>query len=636
MQPVSAQGSKSFYVSGYNINIIINKDGSADYEERLTYNFDGEFNGVLRDVDFSGTKGLKNKKVYVIENTKLQELKLNSENSLDEKGDSGTYNFVEDGDLGHFKIFEASQDEEITFVIKYKLVDAVTKYKDIAEFNRKVVDTKWEVALDKINIKITLPSGATKEQLKVFAHGPLTGKSSILDSRNVEFQVPTVSPGNFVETLVLFPIKLVPNSSKIVNKDALPGIMANEGKLASEANETREQERLDGQGINKQQIENQKQEIENQKRKELAQIQMKVDTKPRLIFYAILGALAIMFLYFRYDKEPKHDFSGKYYRELPGEYTPAEMSVLMYFGKVHTRDIMATLMDLVRKKQFSISQDNMIRKDKNSDKKTVQYEFKLIEKRTTVNLKKHEKFLISWLIYKVGRYGCVSLYDIENYVKSDSTALQFKSDYNRWVNLVKEDADEYKFLHKTPIMLRVLVGIVGIYCVIYRTLEASFMFMPISLVLIFEGVILIILAITMNKRSEYGSQQHAMWQAFKKFLKDFSRLDKAEIPSIVLWEHYLVYAISLGVAKEVIKQLPIIFKNEDLNNNQLTYMYGTNYDYFVGFEVMFNNTMHTVNRSVSKAQSSSSSNDSSSFGGGGGFSGGSSGGDGGGGGGGAF
>ena len=49
----------------------------------------------------------------------------------------------------------------------------------------------------------------------------LIGESSILDSSNVEFKVPSVSPGTFVETLVLFPIKLVPLASNIVNENAL-------------------------------------------------------------------------------------------------------------------------------------------------------------------------------------------------------------------------------------------------------------------------------------------------------------------------------------------------------------------------------------------------------------------------------
>jgi uncharacterized membrane protein len=50
-----------------------------------------------------------------------------------------------------------------------------------------------------------------------------------------------------------------------------------------------------------------------------------------------------------------------------------------------------------------------------------------------------------------------------------------------------------------------------------------------------------------------------MWRAFKRFLLHFSSLDRAEIPSLVVWEHYLVYAVVLGVAKEVLEQLKVVF-----------------------------------------------------------------------------
>ena len=53
-----------------------------------------------------------------------------------------------------------------------------------------------------------------------------------------------------------------------------------------------------------------------------------------------------------------------------------------------------------------------------------------------------------------------------------------------------------------------------------------------------------------------GEYRYRQWQAFKQMLKDLSPMKRIEdLPSIQLWDHFLVYAISLGVAEHVIKVL---------------------------------------------------------------------------------
>ena len=54
-----------------------------------------------------------------------------------------------------------------------------------------------------------------------------------------------------------------------------------------------------------------------------------------------------------------------------------------------------------------------------------------------------------------------------------------------------------------------------------------------------------------------------MWKAFRRFLLDFSSLDRAEVPSLIIWEHHLVYAVSLGVAKQVLSQLKVVYPEMD-------------------------------------------------------------------------
>jgi len=628
----SLADNRTYSVSGYNVNVEIKPDGSADIAEKITYSFNGQFNGILRDVDFSLTSGIDNLSVYVEKDGALTSWKLNSDSNLDASGDPGTYNYVIDGNLARLKIFERSSNEDKTFVIKYTLRDVVTKYNDIATFNRKIIDSGWDVPIRGITVDITLPDGAARDDIKVFGHGPLTGESAIIDERHVRFTLDMLPPGNWMETLVLFPTRLVPDASNIVPRNELQNIMDNEKKLAEEANKERERAR--------QQVaeyERRKQEAERQRQAEAARIAaIRPYGNAVAILLSILWLVIIIHLYKKYDKEFKHNFEGKYYRELPGEYTPAEMSVLLTMGQVNTRDITATLMDLVRKRILLIDNRTYTKKGFFKDKKITDYAISINPDAPPANLKSHESYLIEWFVERIGNGNSVLLDEISAYARTTAGARRFSQDYDRWCALVKEEADKNNFFDETCKKGRTIGILASLAYLAAGILVISVFrsFMGIILFILF--LVLFIFSIRINRRTAYGSEQYAMWQAFKNFLKDFSHLDKAEIPSIIIWEHYLVYAISLGVAKEVIRQLPLVFTDADLADNNLTFIYGFNYANFHMFTDTFDKTIDTVDNAISHAISIANSTNSSASGGGGGFSGGTSGGGGGGGGGGAF
>jgi len=152
-----------------------------------------------------------------------------------------------------------------------------------------------------------------------------------------------------------------------------------------------------------------------------------------------------------------------------------------------------------------------------------------------------------------------------------------------------------------------------------------FAFFPAIFSVIFTGPILIIYGAILKKKTRLGINEYTKWRAFKRFLLHFSNMKDYEIPSIAVWEHYLVYAISLGVAEKVISRLKVVLANQDISFRNSTYLYamtdrGGNLN---------SGMFKSFNKSFSSAFVSASS---SSSGGGGGFS---SGGGGGGGGGGA-
>ncbi len=57
------------------------------------------------------------------------------------------------------------------------------------------------------------------------------------------------------------------------------------------------------------------------------------------------------------------------------------------------------------------------------------------------------------------------------------------------------------------------------------------------------------------------------WTSFKKFLEDYSMLDTQEENAILIWEKYLIYAISLGVNKKIIKKYTALAHINLFNEN---------------------------------------------------------------------
>jgi len=55
------------------------------------------------------------------------------------------------------------------------------------------------------------------------------------------------------------------------------------------------------------------------------------------------------------------------------------------------------------------------------------------------------------------------------------------------------------------------------------------------------------------RRTPKGALLYARWQAFRRYLKDFSRMKESPPASLALWEQFLVYGIALGVAEQVLE-----------------------------------------------------------------------------------
>lgn len=111
--------------------------------------------------------------------------------------------------------------------------------------------------------------------------------------------------------------------------------------------------------------------------------------------------------------------------------------------------------------------------------------------------------------------------------------------------------------------------------------------------------------------TQKGINEQEEWKGLKKYMEDFSLLNEREIPEIVIWEKFLVYATTFGIADKVLKQIKIVYPNEYQNINASNYVV-----MYAMLNTNFNSSFsHSINSSINMTYSSGT-------GGGGGFSGG--------------
>ena len=551
--------------------------------EIFTYNFDGNFNGIIRSIGTGGSDGLAN---------------FRASEYLPQKKVLETTQSVE-GEMVTFRIYDQSSNEQKSFLLEYRLKNVITRYNDIAEFYWKFFDQSNTSPIGWVRIEVLFPNQTVSEEdLRVFGHGPSHGQVSITDQEVVLYEVNGLASATMVEARILFPTSFVPEANRIVPLDRYDRIMQEELNWA-----------------------------QSSERKNTFMILA-------FLFIPVVMILNIIMairLYFKYDRELKPEMELDYYRELPQDITPALVSQLMSVQGAGTKDIMATLMDLTRKGYLKIEEVSSWRKK--------DYRFVLLNK-DTGSLKEHEENLIHWLFYGIGNGEAVTLKEIEDYSKSSGksswTQGSFRHQYNQWKKTVKREFKKFNYFGtskdglKTAVrtVLWEIVSVLVLMAVAFLFRVPWYILIPLLFGVIITGMGLIGYGALIRKKTQVGVNEYHKWSAFKRFLLHFSNMKDYEIPSLVVWEHYLVYAISLGIAEKVISKLRPVLADQNITMGNSAILY-----HMTNRNGQLNASAF---RSFEKAFSHSFVMASPSTGSGGGFSSGGGGGGGGGGGAGAF
>ena len=597
--------------------ITIDENGDMLVSETWVVNWPEDMHVSFRDIGYQ--KYHENNPLYQDRNNKAMfntdsvSVKVYDSNGLELAPNRYQVGFSFNGDLDErgkpiqcepyrtncesiFVYVPAGMEEQMTFKYQYKIIGAVTKYNDIAELNWRIVDY-FEKGISSSKVVINLPNVLEKD-IQAWGHGLSQGKILLSDNK-VTLDMKNIKANEFVEFRVLFP-------ASSVSVDEINFINLN-----------------------------MKSEIEKYEANEAAKTNMRI-TVAQVILYGTFVMVAVMIFityqaYVKYDKEYTPAFNAKYFRELPAEYSPAEMSYLYYFRKINDEDVTATLLDLIRRKYLILDTvgESVNEKDPN---------FKIIlnKDENLTNLLVHERHLIDWFINDIGDGTSVSIKQIENYPKgSYQKAMRFNQQAKDFVNKAKEAGKKHDFFEKKISSQKSKLYTAGLIPVIYlfisfatsSALEINnFFAIIISLITL---VVYFIYISTIDKRSINGNEEYAKWKAFKNFLEDFGRMKDYPMPGVVVWEHYLVYATSLKIADKVMEQLkvrlPNLNESTDLNNSTFMWFGYRYYGFHYGYALSRINTSINTARYHGNATISAHNATRVSGGGrGGGFSGGSS------------
>lgn len=600
---IKSNASSDLLLNNLDFNAFINSDGSMDITETWDIEIK-DTNTLFKTFKSDSGKYSDITNIQVTDITNNESKKFRQINTL-------MYHVTKDcyygltNDNGNFEIawgvgLDNSSDTR-KYKISYTVQDAISKHNDYAQLYWQFIGSDFEINAKKVTGTIILPGQVeNKDEIRVWGHTEdLNGEIFVTDLNTISFELNGFNSGRFVEIRALFPTEMIVSSGRTSSNNILEDVINEETSWANEANERRTRRNMSN-----------------------------------LLITAITVAICIILAIYSLKQSLKasnklKEFNEykptqklKYFRELPRkDATPAQAlhvykeTIVGFADSEIGKIVSATLLNLNLKKYINFKIEN----ERNKEKIIMK-----ITNSDITNLSADEKVIFDFLKKACKEKDEITVKDFQKYIKTTSTTniLALKKDLN--LQTKKELIEKQLFDTEKEKIYKKYQSKNTLYCTVifFVIFAAAFLTEFLTIIgytALFGLIVCEIISIIINNKAmkkinvytQKGIDEKEMWKGLKKYMEDFSMLDKREVPEIAIWEHFLVFATAFGIANKVLKQLKIAYPDleNNLDINTYTYMYlmmNTN------FSSSFSNAIST---SMSSAYSSAS-------GGGGGFSGG--------------
>ena len=581
-----------------NYDVILNSDGTANVTETWDISIE-DTNTLFKTFEIDETKYFGITNVSLIETTKGINKPFTQIYKEKYHVDKDCF-YALINSKGQFEIaWGVHEDDDYarrSFKMSYTIKDAIKNYADCSEFYWQFISTDSAIPANKVTGTITLPTNVlNNEDFRVWAHGPLNGNIIKTSNNTTTFEITNLRSHTMLEARVVTPTYVFANNLNTSFEKKLEYILSQEQEWADEANRQRE-------AI-----------VRRQKIMKFLFITFITLTNIAGIFLAVYLVKKNKKYKDELEKAPniKPTMPSKYFRDIPRkDATPAQAAFVHYFKTSHINMhipeiISATMLDLCIRKYLKFE----VIPDKKNQIKVI------LTKDMDKNALSRDEKLIYEMLEKVNSSKEFTMKDFEKYCKNHSTS--FMKDYNLIEPYSKEEAIKYELYDKE--LIKKYNSYLGRGIGFIFLAIISFILMILAVIPAFICAIKCFkISNRYNSLTQKGTDEKEAWQGLKNYMEDFSMMDEKEVPELILWEKYLVYATAFGIADKVLKQLKVVYPQ--ITDTDYMNSHGYNYLYFMNSTNFSNNFINSINTSVTNTFNSV--NYSSGSGSGGGFSGG--------------
>lgn len=525
------------------------------------------------------------------------------------------YSQTSEGEYAVLRWEYQARDTTKKFLLRYRIRNAVQRYSDVAQFYWKAIEDE-HAPVDEVRIAIVPPAPSPK-LFKVFVHSRAApGKLSIHPKfTRAEIQQANIPSDSFVEVRAMLDPAIFADAP-LQQGNRYEQFLEEERRFAEEElREARRRERI----------------------AQIVGLWMVIETPIALLLcVGFIGYLVV--IYNRYGREPDVP-EVEYEREPPRDLPPAVVPAILTQSKAQPSEVVkgfsATVLEAARLGYLRIEEfENkallgLLRSTERRYVLTPEGKSLLRGKAVPPTgrvLEPFERKALRVLFFEAGDGETATESELRSWAEkmsgSRTRMYRFVEDWGkelrRWFEKqhFRLDDPQSEMARNQFLTYLAVAGVIG---TIVTFPVSLFTVLPVSVVL---GVIA---AVSLSRRSPEAAREYQRWDAFKRFMADFSAMREAGPELLPLWERYLVYAVSLGVAQKLIHNLALLAREYDYDWTYPSWYQSASAEAITADSLSgMTNFVENLQNLTSALSSSTSSGGGFSSGGGGGGGGGSS------------